>query len=673
MPDLKLIPKAKMESGRTKATQDPTDYGVLQLKQDLAGKSAEEQQEKLTPPRPVVMAKPAVQYSPDQAIQRDQDGQKKAADVQSAAQEGFQGTASQLPHLGAIQRSFGQHNVAGVQAHLGNEARAASQAMGARAYTSGERIGFKANPDLHTAAHEAAHVVQQRHGVSLPGGVGSSGDAYEKHADAVADRVVQGKSAENLLSQAPAGPSGSTRAVQQKAPEVTVGQYVKFEIGVDIPIWGPIKAQIKAGGSYEISKNSKGEKVCKVECSLYGGVLVDLVIVQFTLGVEGAVKFEVEGTANPLEAIKKGIKEIVNWHNAKDFVPKMQQKKEEVNAAFTKTRSRCAQQLYKLGQRINSGDWKGDVQHRNWFMSIFQGSTVYDATIGPITDLDKDVRKIFEKYDATFDASKMIDLDSLKAMFDVLTVTKDQKVAKNQWVKIVNYVLNTLKQGNNDVITQMNSLTAVPNDPKVGFSASISIVAGAKVQITKDIGVEAQGKYTWSIEDELGPKQAGQKQWEHDVKTAFLLQLKASLYAFEVGISGEWKDKEFTLGLQAYGSWEYFNTDKATQTDSIKSLVKAIKAARTATPGGQSAGALKTTATCLMDLIKSNAASVPKKKFVGKGKGGVELSLKWKDGKLAEGELKFCLVEFSLDAENMFGGLVKGNVETGSYLALKWS
>ena len=53
--------------------------------------------------------------------------------------------------------------------------------------------------DLHIAAHEAAHVVQQRGGVQLKGGVGEVGDAYEQHADQVADAVVQGKSAEALL------------------------------------------------------------------------------------------------------------------------------------------------------------------------------------------------------------------------------------------------------------------------------------------------------------------------------------------------------------------------------------------------------------------------------------------------------------------------------------------
>jgi hypothetical protein len=39
-------------------------------------------------------------------------------------------------------------------------------------YATGNHVAFKGAPNLHTAAHEAAHVVQQRGGVQLKGGVG---------------------------------------------------------------------------------------------------------------------------------------------------------------------------------------------------------------------------------------------------------------------------------------------------------------------------------------------------------------------------------------------------------------------------------------------------------------------------------------------------------------------
>jgi hypothetical protein len=86
--------------------------------------------------------------------------------------------------------------------------------MGASAYATGNHVVFDRAPDLHTAAHEAAHVVQQAQGVNLYGGVGEAGDHYERHADAVADRVVAGQSAADLLGAAPTG-SAST-AIQRK-------------------------------------------------------------------------------------------------------------------------------------------------------------------------------------------------------------------------------------------------------------------------------------------------------------------------------------------------------------------------------------------------------------------------------------------------------------------------
>jgi murein DD-endopeptidase MepM/ murein hydrolase activator NlpD len=137
--------------------------------------------------------------------------------VHLIAQQGVGGGGGALPHLAAIQKSFGHHDVGGVRAHVGGAAAAASQAIGARAYATGDAVAFAEAPDLHLAAHEAAHVVQQRGGVRLAGGVGSEGDAYEQHADAVADAVVRGESAQGLLDpMAHRGASGGP-AVQGAA------------------------------------------------------------------------------------------------------------------------------------------------------------------------------------------------------------------------------------------------------------------------------------------------------------------------------------------------------------------------------------------------------------------------------------------------------------------------
>jgi hypothetical protein len=140
--------------------------------------------------------------------------------VHAAAARGIDTPATALPFADRIQASFGpRHDVSSITAHTGGAAADATSAMGASAYASGSHVVFGGPPDLHTAAHEAAHVIQQAHGVNLYGGVGQAGDTYEQHADAVADRVVAGQSAADLLDRFTGGGGRAAAApgVQQRS------------------------------------------------------------------------------------------------------------------------------------------------------------------------------------------------------------------------------------------------------------------------------------------------------------------------------------------------------------------------------------------------------------------------------------------------------------------------
>ncbi len=144
--------------------------------------------------------------------------------VRDAAALGTSEAGGALPHRDQIQRSFGKHDISKVQAHTGGAATAGAEAMGAEAFATGNHVAFAGAPSLHTAAHEAAHVIQQRAGVHLKGGVGEAGDAHEQHADAVADRVVRGQSSEALLD--PYAGGGGVTGVQAKleATRATLGE-----------------------------------------------------------------------------------------------------------------------------------------------------------------------------------------------------------------------------------------------------------------------------------------------------------------------------------------------------------------------------------------------------------------------------------------------------------------
>jgi hypothetical protein len=147
-------------------------------------------------------------------VQRDGGGEPAAETVHGAAARGVAAPAGPLPFGHSIQRLFGRHDISGIQAHTGPAAAASARAMGASAYATGDHVVLGGGTDLHTVAHEAAHVVQQRAGVQLKGGVGAVGDPHERHADAVADRVVRGESAEDLLDDYRG--SGGGAAVQRQ-------------------------------------------------------------------------------------------------------------------------------------------------------------------------------------------------------------------------------------------------------------------------------------------------------------------------------------------------------------------------------------------------------------------------------------------------------------------------
>jgi len=164
---------------------------------------------------PADLSGAADRLGPVQMRRRDGFVVTDAESVKRSAASGIAGTGGSLPHLDRIQTSFGpDHDLSAVRAHVGGEAAAANQAMGAEGFATGNHIAFAEQPDLRLAAHEAAHVVQQRQGVSLSRGVGTAGDAHEQTADAVADRVVRGESARDLLPQPGAGAAGDL-AVQR--------------------------------------------------------------------------------------------------------------------------------------------------------------------------------------------------------------------------------------------------------------------------------------------------------------------------------------------------------------------------------------------------------------------------------------------------------------------------
>jgi hypothetical protein len=125
---------------------------------------------------------------------------QKPLDIHREAAKGVQGIGQPLPYFDKLQQVFGGHDISHIKAFMGTEAQTASRCIGAQAYATGRKIAFaESNPSLHTVAHEVIHVLQQQAGVNLQNRLGKEGDCYEQQANAVADRIVQGNSAMELL------------------------------------------------------------------------------------------------------------------------------------------------------------------------------------------------------------------------------------------------------------------------------------------------------------------------------------------------------------------------------------------------------------------------------------------------------------------------------------------
>ena len=201
------VQQIKQEKLINQSSRDPT----ASQDPDPAGKAASGQSQEL-----------AALLRSATTVQRRAGGAEAAAtagQIRKTAALGVVGEGVRLPHLDRIQASFGAaHDLSQVNAHVGGAAAAASRAIGAEAYATGNQVAFGRQPDLHTAAHEAAHVVQQKGGVQLSGGVGTEGDANERHADAVADRVVQGRSSEDLFARFSGDGSGSPAVQMRRLP-----------------------------------------------------------------------------------------------------------------------------------------------------------------------------------------------------------------------------------------------------------------------------------------------------------------------------------------------------------------------------------------------------------------------------------------------------------------------
>lgn len=158
-------------------------------------------------------------------------------EIKRIAEKGVTGKAKFVPYLDKLQRAFGSYDLSKIRTYSDIEAKMATKATGAEAYTTDNKIAFAdSNPSLHTVAHEVAHTFQRQKDTQLNGDIGKSSDFYEQQADTVANAVVQGESAEPILNSFSA-PNSSTSAFNTQAVQFKLkigGQDTSLLIGTHL-------------------------------------------------------------------------------------------------------------------------------------------------------------------------------------------------------------------------------------------------------------------------------------------------------------------------------------------------------------------------------------------------------------------------------------------------------
>ncbi len=215
----------------------------------------------------------------------------EGASDEDVAAAGTAGAGAPFPYLAAIESSFGRPVTA--TAHTDAAAQAASRDLGADAYAFGSHVAFAGDePSLFVAAHEAAHTLQDAATVQAFGGRGAGGgDAHEAHADAVAQRVVEGRSAADLL--APGATAAGTPVVRRHEadeehrddPDAPRGgepdRSARFENDASL-------ASVRGGGS-TVTRGQRGLSVTKLQQAL-----IDLGYLLPRFGVDGIFEGETQ-------------------------------------------------------------------------------------------------------------------------------------------------------------------------------------------------------------------------------------------------------------------------------------------------------------------------------------------------------------------------------------------
>ena len=527
----------KVQKKGLSAIEKPTTAPTrnLQLQQLLAGLPHREQLQRLQPPRP---------FGSQPVQSKSASDDTGAAAVKNAAAAGVSGGGQPLPFLDKIQSSMPGHDLSNVQAHVGGKAAEACSNIGASAYATGNDVAFKKAPDLHTTAHEAAHVVQQRRVVQLKDGVGQAGDRYEQHADAVADAVVQGRSVEGMLGKAegcgggdgvqmlmlqlkslqfnPPGSEveGSDESTSDSTGEGGVdvdlqsGIFGSFEATLTIPLPAgfSVELTVKVGAAGE---QERGEWVFKIDGDLQFKLELSLLFftIALTAGIFAkiAVRMNEEPSADNIDRyldhsdessyLSRGLQEIGMWWGAREL-NNLDERNQQLRWEYNLFQGH----LVRLIDDLHGNDVEALISSRLGVCEDILG--MCDDLIDDVTDIYDDVSDELEINESEI-VDKSFFRQQLENYWRLLTANQDRNVRQDtidtqiitaQLAPLYGY----LDGKEEDVANLTPDDLNIVNDPDVGIEIGYSFGLELGVNASEESRLEGSYTHVERASDPLG-------------------------------------------------------------------------------------------------------------------------------------------------------------------------
>ncbi|RMD65554.1 hypothetical protein D6833_02780, partial [Candidatus Parcubacteria bacterium] len=346
--------------------------------------------------------------------------------------------------------------------------------------------------------------------------------------------------------------------------DVKVGAFTKVSAEINVRLWGPFKVFGKLEGSWTQQggvENLGGDQTSGVfegelEVSLMLGIEADFVFLKIFAGVEGKIKFVVDGALaalGPRNAMVVGTQDFLNWWMARKLAMELGPKVEQAKKTVGNKKKQVDSEFGRLFRKIDSGDWAGELEETSWYQ-FWKSDTVVDKVDDHLADIEDAVKDAFSDFDVKTDPLG-------RGLGRKYVLTKLAAVASAPNKQKAHTLAMAAKKDTDTRIDQMlaqiddvknNQIKSPENNEAVGFEGSVALKGGAKVGATKKLSGEVTVATAWVAKDEKGKNKWSSNKEDYELERVHSAELKVTVGDVEVKVSYEGKKNEDKFGLSAY-------------------------------------------------------------------------------------------------------------------------